>query len=106
VNIRFVTINLLLSVCKQSKGTYQEYIDDLLRISISLLNDENEQILNIAWDCVDIIIKVKFNFIEMMDFSIVEFIRIWINLNYKNVYRLFDKHYVLHNRIVENVVDS
>lgn len=59
VNIRLVTINLLLSFCKQSKGTYQEYIDDLIRISINLLNDENEQILNITWDCIDIIIKVN-----------------------------------------------
>jgi len=59
VNIRFVTINLLLSFCKQSKGTYQEYIDDLLRITINLLNDENEQILNTTWDCIDIIIKVN-----------------------------------------------
>ena len=59
VNVRFVTISLLLSVCKQSKGTYQEYIDDLLRISINLLNDENEQILNTAWDCVDVVIKVS-----------------------------------------------
>ncbi|CAF3563233.1 unnamed protein product [Rotaria sp. Silwood1] len=57
VNIRLVTINLLLSFCKQSKGTYQEYIDDLIRIGINLFNDENEQILNTAWDCVDAIIK-------------------------------------------------
>ncbi|UJR36911.1 hypothetical protein I4U23_029624 [Adineta vaga] len=57
VNVRLVTIDLLLSFCKQSKGTHQEYIDDLLRIAINLLNDENEQILNTAWDCVDIIIK-------------------------------------------------
>ena len=59
VNVRLVTINLLVSVCKQSKGTYQEYIDDLLRIGINLLNDDNEQVLNTAWDCVDIIIKVN-----------------------------------------------
>jgi hypothetical protein len=59
MNVRLVTINLLLSFCKQSKGTYQEYIDDLIRISINLLNDENEQILNTTWDCVDIIIKVN-----------------------------------------------
>lgn len=61
VNIRLVTIDLLASFCKQSKGTYQEYIDDLLRIGINLLNDENEQILNTAWDCVDTIIKVNLN---------------------------------------------
>ncbi|CAF0894416.1 unnamed protein product [Rotaria sordida] len=57
VNIRLVTINLLLSFCKQSKSSYQEYIDDLIRIGISLFNDDNEQILNTAWDCVDVIIK-------------------------------------------------
>lgn len=52
-------IDLLLSFCKQAKGTYQEHIDDLLRISITLFSDENEQILNGAWDCVDVIIKVR-----------------------------------------------
>ncbi|CAF1278175.1 unnamed protein product [Adineta ricciae] len=56
-NVRLVTISLLLSFCKGSKGTHQEHIDDLLRIAINLLNDENEQILNTAWDCVDVIIK-------------------------------------------------
>ena len=58
-NVRQVTIDLLLSFCKQSKGAYQENIDDLLRISITLFSDENEQIVNTAWDCVDVIIKVK-----------------------------------------------
>jgi hypothetical protein len=48
----------LLSFCK-SKGAYQEYIDDIIRIGINLFNDENEQILNTAWDCVDIVIKVN-----------------------------------------------
>jgi hypothetical protein len=71
VNIRYVTVTLLLSVCKQSKGTYQEYIDDLLRISISLLNDENEQILNTAWDCVDIVIKVNSILTEMISFHLL-----------------------------------
>jgi len=56
-NVRQVTIDLLLSFCKQSKGAYQENIDDLLRISITLFSDENEQIVNTAWDCVDVIIK-------------------------------------------------
>ena len=58
-NIRLVSIELLLSFCKQAKGSYQEQIDDLLRISISLFSDDNEQILNAAWDCVDIMIKVS-----------------------------------------------
>ena len=57
VNVRLVAANLFLSFCKQAKGTYQQYIDDILRININLLNDENEQILNTAWDCVDVIIK-------------------------------------------------
>lgn len=64
VNIRLVTIDLLASFCKQSKGAYQEYLDDLLRIGMNLLNDENEQILNTAWDCVDTIIKVKYFTLE------------------------------------------
>ena len=59
VNVRLVTINLLLSFCKQSKGAYQEYIDDLIRICITQFNDENEQILQTAWDCVDTILKVR-----------------------------------------------
>ncbi|CAF1165471.1 unnamed protein product [Adineta steineri] len=57
VNNRLVTSQLLLSFCKQAKGTYQDYIDDVIRISINLLNDENEQILNTAWDCIDTILK-------------------------------------------------
>ena len=58
VNVRLVTINLLLTFCKQSKGAYQEHIDDLIRICITQFNDENEQILQTAWDCVDTILKV------------------------------------------------
>jgi hypothetical protein len=73
-NVRLVTINLLLSFCKQSKGTHQEYIDDLLRISITLLNDENEQVLNTAWDCVDIIIKVTLETEAIDGFSFVRMI--------------------------------
>ncbi|CAF2053347.1 unnamed protein product [Rotaria magnacalcarata] len=57
VNIRLVTITLLSSFCKKAKGTYQDSIDDLIRICINLLNDDNEQVLNTAWDCIDTIIK-------------------------------------------------
>jgi hypothetical protein len=59
VNVRQVMITLLLSFCKQSKNAYQEHLDDLIRISITLLSDENEQVLNLAWDCVDCMIKVS-----------------------------------------------
>ena len=58
-NVRQVTIDLLLSFCKQAKGSYQDNIDDLLRISITLFSDENEQIVTTAWDCVDTIVKVR-----------------------------------------------
>ena len=79
-NVRQVTIDLLLSFCKQSKGAYQENIDDLLRISITLFNDENEQIVTTAWDCVDVIIKVISNKIPMKMSSITYlFCRIWIH---------------------------
>lgn len=59
VNVRQVTITLLLSFCKQSKNAHQEHVDDLIRIGIMLMSDENEQVLNLAWDCVDCIIKVS-----------------------------------------------
>jgi hypothetical protein len=55
-----VTIDLLLSFCKQSKGAYQEHIDELIRMTVTLFSDENEYILNTAWDCVDVIVKVSY----------------------------------------------
>lgn len=108
-NVRLVTINLLLSFCKQSKGTHQEYIDDLLRIAINLLNDDNEEVLNTAWDCVDIIIKVAFSQRKEMNrgstTTWIEF-RIWISWNYRNVCRSCGKHCARRNRAVENAADS
>ena len=106
VNVRQVTITLLLSFCKQSKNAYQEHVDDLIRIGIMLLSDENEQVLNLAWDCVDCIIKVsRIEGVPQTSLLDFPFSRIWINWSYKSACLLFDKRFAMPNRTRENVVD-
>ena len=62
--------------CKDTKVEYEDYLSQLFRATIGLLANEDVNVLNAGWDCVNSIVKVDYfltvycrNLLNMMEFN-------------------------------------
>ena len=53
-----VAANLLAMFCKESKGEYTQYIQQLFRCVIQLMNDVDEEVYTGGWCALDALVKV------------------------------------------------
>lgn len=45
--------------CKDTKGDYSSYVQQLFRVIVQAMNDVDEQVVLAAWDALDSLVKVK-----------------------------------------------
>merc|ERR1719431_1608676 len=55
--IRKVSANLLAMFCKESKGEYGQYIQQLFRCAVQLMNDVDEDVYTGGWEALDALVK-------------------------------------------------
>lgn len=55
--IRKVSANLLAMFCKESKGEFSQYVQQLFRSIIQLMNDVDESVYTGGWDALDALVK-------------------------------------------------
>ncbi|ESN99099.1 hypothetical protein HELRODRAFT_107160 [Helobdella robusta] len=57
VGSRVASLNTLVVFCEQSKVDYSEFIPQLLRALIPLAAEQDSEIINSSWDCLNAIVK-------------------------------------------------